>query len=114
MSSWGDIARLASRLRDPITIEELELASDGLGGNTENWETFATTYAQVEPIFGSAREQVIAAQREAREAFKITLRRRDGVTSAMRVQWQGKTLNIHGVTSTRSTTEIIAYAGGEA
>jgi|GEM_PF-2324865 len=114
MTRWGDIARLASRMREPIIIEAPSLTSDGLGGSTESWEVFATSYAQVEPIFGSAREQVIAAQREAREAYKVTLRRRDDVNTTMRVQWQAKTLHVHGVTSTRSTTEITAYAGGEA
>ncbi len=112
--STGDVTELASRLRERITIQSLNLTSDGLGGNTESWSDVASLYAEVEPLISSAREQVVAEQREALAGYRMVIRKRDDISSEMRVIWQGKTLYIHGVISTRVTTEILAYEGGEA
>lgn len=107
-------SELASRLRERVSIQSRTLTSDGLGGNTESWTTFATVFAQVMAVSGSAREQVIAAQREARTAYRIIMRNRSDITTQMRLEWQGRTLYIHGVIPSLSTIEIIAFEGGEA
>jgi SPP1 family predicted phage head-tail adaptor len=111
--SAGDSEHLAARLNERITIESPTLTSDGLGGNTESWGTVATTYAEVGVLFGAGREQVVAAQREARSAYRIVMRYRDGLSTKMRVLWNGKLLYVHGIASTRTITEITAYEGGE-
>ncbi|MFZ4124567.1 MAG: phage head closure protein [Rickettsiales bacterium] len=105
---------LASRLRERVVIQSRALTSDGLGGNSESWTTLATVFAQVVAVSGAAREQVIAQQREARNAYRIVMRKRSDVTTQMRLEWQGKILHIHGVVPSLSTIEILAYEGGEA
>ncbi|MBN8542794.1 MAG: phage head closure protein [Alphaproteobacteria bacterium] len=105
---------LASRLRERVVIQSRTLTSDGLGGNSESWTDLATVFAQVIALSGSAREQVIAAQREARNAYRIVMRKRSDVNTQMRLQWQGRILHIHGVVPSLSAIEMIAYEGGEA
>lgn len=110
----SDLEHLASRLREAVTIQSRSLTGDGLGGNTESWSAYANLFAEVTPISGAMREQVIGEQREGRAAYRIVLRQSDGITTAMRIQWRGRTLHIHGVLHSRAITEIIAYEGGEA
>jgi SPP1 family predicted phage head-tail adaptor len=105
---------LAARLREQITIAAPQVTEDGFGGVSVSWQTIATPFAEVTPVLGSLREQVVAAHREALAAYRITLRKRSDVTPAMRIIWQGRTLYIHGIAVTQTTTELIAYEGGEA
>lgn len=104
---------LPARLKEPVRIAYVALVPDGVGGHSESWETLASCFAEVVPL-RNLREQVVAAQREGRSGYRITIRAREDVTTAMRVEWRGVMLAIEGVTSTRSVTEIIAYAGGVA
>lgn len=108
----SDAMNLASRLNERITIEQASHTQDAAGGYTQNWSTHVTCYAEVKPHH--TREQVVAAQREMQAMYRVTIRRRDSVTPAMRIQWNDITLNIHGVVHTDVLTEIIATEGGEA
>ncbi|MFO0069560.1 MAG: phage head closure protein [Alphaproteobacteria bacterium] len=105
---------LAAQLREQVDIQAPLATEDGFGGVSVIWQTIATPFAEVTPVLGSLREQVVAAHREARAAYRITLRKRSDVTQAMRILWQGRTLYIHGIAITRTTIELIAYEGGEA
>ncbi len=111
--SAKDKKLLASRLRERIVIQFPVLMSDGLGGATESWNSLATVFAEVEVLSSSARERVIGAQREGQTAYRIVLRKRDDLSTNMRLQWRGQNLFIHGIASAISITEILAYAGGE-
>lgn len=108
----SDAENLASRLKERITIQQVSSTHDDVGGYTQSWSTHVACFAEVETLSG--REQVIGAQREAQANYRITIRRRDTVTTAMRVQWSGMTLNIQGIAHTKTTTEILAVQGGEA
>lgn len=105
---------LAARLREQVTIHAPQVTEDGFGGVSVSWQTVAKVFAEVTPMLGSLREQVIAAHREALAAYRITLRNRNDVTPAMRLIWRGRALYIHGIAATRTTMELIVYEGGEA
>ena len=111
--SGFDTKGLASRLREAVVIEQPVLVSDGLGGNTQSWQSFTATFAEITPMTGSLRETVIAAHREAIAAYNVILRKNDGVNTAMRIVWRGKILFIHSIATTRQAMMIIAYEGGE-
>lgn len=84
-------------MRHRITIEQKTRgASDNAGGAvSETWTTFAECAAKLEPQSG--REIVAADQNVHRLTHRVTIRHREGVTAAMRVRYQGRTLAILGL-----------------
>ena len=84
-------------MRHHIKIEQKTRGgSDGAGGVvSETWTTFAECYAKLEPQTG--REIVAADQNVHRLTHRVTVRHRPGVTAAMRVKYQGRTLAILGL-----------------
>lgn len=82
--------------RHRITIEQKTRgASDGAGGVvSETWTTFAECWAKLEPQVG--REIVAADQNVHRLTHRVTIRHRTGVTTAMRIRYQTRTLAIIG------------------
>ena len=83
--------------RHRIAIEQKTRgSSDGAGGAvSETWTTFAEGWAKLEPQTG--REIVAADQNVHRLTHRVTVRFRAGVTTAMRVKYQGRILAILGV-----------------
>ena len=68
-------------------------AADGAGGyGAETWATFLTGWAKVDPKSG--REIVAADQVVHRISHIVTLRARPGVTTAMRVLFDGRYMAI--------------------
>lgn len=82
----------AGNLRHVITIQEKTLTSDGMGGNTEAWATFAIVRAAIWPV--SAKERVSNQQLEHEITHKIRVRYFSGVTAAMRVVFDSRTFEI--------------------
>lgn len=84
-------------MRHRVTIEQKTRgASDGAGGViSETWTTFAEVWAKLEPQVG--REIVAADQNVHRLTHRVTIRHREGVTAAMRIKYQGRTLGILGL-----------------
>lgn len=89
MPSIGD-------MQHRISIEQKTRgASDGAGGYAaETWATFCTVWAKLDPK--SAREMVDADQVVHRVSHVITIRSRTGITTAMRVKFQGRIMAILG------------------
>src|SRR5690242_6032167 len=88
----------AARLRHSVTIERLAAGSpqqDAGGAPDESWTSFATTYAEIAPLRG--RELFAAQQVNAEVTGTIRIRYREGVTSAMRVTFQGRHYDILAV-----------------
>lgn len=83
-------------LRHRITIEQKTRgASDGAGGVvSETWTTVAEVWAKLEPQVG--REIVAADQNVHRLTHRVTIRHRAGITTAMRIRYQTRTLAIIG------------------
>lgn len=82
----------AGQLRHQVAVQSRTLTSDGMGGQTESWETKYTVYAGIWPV--SARERVQAGQMETTITHRLRLRYQAGITTAMRVVFDGRTFEI--------------------
>ena len=82
-------------LRERVTIEEATRVDDGVGGASASWSALATVWASVTPLSG--REGTAGGRVEAHQGYRITIRYRDDVTTAMRAIWAGRTLNIRSL-----------------
>lgn len=76
-------------LRHRITIQQYSTTSDGQGGFTRSWTTFATRWASIEPIKGL--DQFRDDQKRSRQMYKIMLRYLSGLNEKMRISYDGAT-----------------------
>jgi SPP1 family predicted phage head-tail adaptor len=85
----------AGELRSRITIQQKNVTQNSLGEEVITWETLATVWAKVIAMSGAeAMGQGLAS---ATTIYQVTIRGRDDVTSAMRVLYEGLTLEILAV-----------------
>ncbi len=82
----------AGNLRHRITIQQLATVSDGTGGTTTTWQTFATVRAAIEPFTGG--EYFDSQQTTSKISTRIRLRYLAGVKPAMRVLYGSRVYNI--------------------
>jgi len=82
----------AGNLRHRITIEQKTLARDTYGGEVVTWTTFATVWADIQPLNG--RELIAAQAVQSEITGKIFIRYLPGVTAGMRVSYCGKYYDI--------------------
>jgi SPP1 family predicted phage head-tail adaptor len=85
-------------MRHRLTIEAPGLADDGAGGLGDPWaEPFllATVWARIEALSG--RETVQAGGLTARSTHRITIRRREDVTSSTRLRAGGRIYRIRAI-----------------
>lgn len=82
------------RLDQRVTIQVKVLgAQNATGGyDDDTWDEVATVWAQVQPMSG--RERVQAQQTEGVSTYRITIRRRDDLTTHHRIVWRGRPMNI--------------------
>jgi SPP1 family predicted phage head-tail adaptor len=86
----------AGELREFIVIEQRGAsAPDALGEATPVWQTFARAWARLDPLRG--REFQMPGQEAAERRIVLRTRSIDGVTSAMRVRFRGRILDIVSV-----------------
>jgi SPP1 family predicted phage head-tail adaptor len=84
----------AGKLRHVITYQAKTVTTDAYGGPVETWTTFATVRAAVAPLIGKDLVASMAAQSTAE--MRINHRFVTGITSAMRIVWNGATYEIVG------------------
>lgn len=84
-------------LRERVTIERETRTADGLGGWSSSWAAVATVWARVEQL--AAAEPVEAERLVARGGYRITIRHRSDLTTADRLAWRGRILNIRGLSN---------------
>ena len=84
----------AGQLTQRVSIERRLDTLDELNQPIGQWVSIVTTFASVEPLSG--REYFAAAAMQSEITTRVTLRYRPGVTSADRVNHNGK---IYGITS---------------
>jgi len=82
-------------VRERVAIQTISLADDGYGGKTETLSTLATVWAKVSPVKG--REVEKSGRMESVETYLVMIRYRADVTTAHRILWSGKLLNIRSV-----------------
>lgn len=95
----AEMKRLASRLRQRVTIEQPEHEDDDCGGVERGWQSVATVWAEIVPLVAGAGEVWAGAQMEPRVTHQITIRYRQGMTAAMRVRFGERLFNIRSVRS---------------
>lgn len=85
----------ASRIRHRLTLQQQSLTPDGAGGFTRTWQNVADLWGEIRPATG--REKLEAMQLQAAVTHRVTLRYRAGVTAAMRLLYENRSLNIRVV-----------------
>ncbi len=83
------------RLDQRVTLLRKEHRENELGQDVLEWVSWKTVWAEVAPATG--RELVEAQRIRSEQVYTITIRYLPGMTTAMRVLWQGRTLGITAV-----------------
>ena len=86
---------LAGDLKRRVTVEQPVEAVNNLGETTLSWKDFATAWASVEGL--SVREIVQSGRQQAVISYKVHMRKIPGITTRMRLRWNGGTLNIQSI-----------------
>lgn len=71
-------------LRTEFALEAATPVADGMGGHAEAWDEVATVFGRIEPVSAGARFG--AGQALETVTHRVTLRRRDGISSGMRLR----------------------------
>jgi SPP1 family predicted phage head-tail adaptor len=103
----------AGLLTQRVTIQVSSANVDVLGQRVESWTTFATVWAQAQPLRG--RELFASGQMQDAAEVRFRIRYLAGVTSAMRVLWRtvphaiiGEPIDVDGA---KHTLELMCAAG---
>ena len=82
----------AGQLRHLITVEQKTTTPDGIGGGSEQWSTFAETWAAIWPV--SASETVKNMQASGEITHRVRIRFIDSVTKDMRITYGSREFEI--------------------
>ena len=91
--------------RQSIVIQSTVEASDGQGGFTDTWSTFATVQGEVEYMDGS--EAMDAGRLGVSQVIKLVFRYEAGITEKMRVVFNGDNMPIRSVVNVDGRNEWI-------
>lgn len=83
------------KLRQRIELQSVAETTDGMGGFTEVWSTFATVWADIRPV--STNERFYSQQLQATTTHKVIIRTNDNVTEKDRLIFDGRTFQIKGI-----------------
>ena len=86
---------LAMRLNKRVTIQQQSTAVDEIGQPVVSWSDVATVWADVKDVSG--REYIASGAEQSAVLTKITIRKRSGIVSAMRVLHGSGTYGIDAV-----------------
>lgn len=95
----------AGRLDKRVTLRSKVVAQDAWGAPVETWSDVATVWAAIEPLSG--REFFAAAQVQAEQLTRITIRHRSGVTPSLRVVWGDRSFDVQAVIDWRERHEFL-------
>ncbi len=82
----------AGEMTDRITLQRAVETPDDGGGRAVTWSTIATAWARVTLLFGDEGNRD-GAMRES-QGYLFSIYRRADLTTADRLQWQGRSMNI--------------------
>jgi SPP1 family predicted phage head-tail adaptor len=85
----------AGTLRERVTLSRLTSAEDARWGPTPTPSSYATVWAEVEPVRATERMQDGGIQSDISHVLRM--RYRADVASKDRVTWRGRTLEVEGV-----------------
>lgn len=75
----------SGNLRHKIDLLRPVTESDGMGGQIETWETYATVWAGIWPL--KANEQIEAFKTEMKVTHKVLMRYLSGVSGDMKIRF---------------------------
>ena len=84
------------RLDQPITIQELTTADDGMGATVDTYTALVNAPKWAEYIVVKGMERMYADKLESSVEMKLKIRRDTRVTSTCRVLHKGKTYRLFG------------------
>lgn len=84
-----------AELRHRIKFQSLTRTPDGQGGWDESWSDFAEVWAKIEPV--SASERYFSQQIQQTISHRITIRNLEGLVSEMRILFEDRVFQIHGI-----------------
>lgn len=98
----------AQELNTKIGLERFETYRDSEGIEHEEWVPYAEAFAKVEPLVG--REYLAAAQVQAENNLKVTLRYRDDMQPSDRAIIRGEPWDIVSIQNIRfKNRELLLY-----
>ena len=99
----------AQELNTKITFQRLEEVVDPDTGYREQaWNTYGAAFAKVEPLVG--REYLAAAAIQSQDNIKVTLRFRDGITTADRLLIRGQAWDVLSIQNIKfRNRELLLY-----
>lgn len=106
---------IAARLNQRITIQEPSETEDGYGGTTVSWSDVATVWAEVKPFntISQSTERFNDSQLLTIQSYRITIRYKSNINTQMRVQFDGRVMNIRGVVNVDSKDHILELIAEE-
>lgn len=102
---------MASRLRVRITLQSPSDLPDEGGGVIRGWEDVDTVWAEILPISGG--EMLRQLQLQSVVTHRVTIRYRDGVSTAMRVAMGARTFAIRAVINPSERNEVLELLAEE-
>jgi SPP1 family predicted phage head-tail adaptor len=80
-----------------VTVQQFTTTTDSnTGEKLQSWSTYSTPWARIQEA-ESGSENVDADRREAKQTVTFTLRYDSGITTKMRIVWEGKNYNIENI-----------------
>lgn len=101
----------AGKLDRRITIQQRSTSKDTFGQESVTWSDRLSCWAKIEPLSGRELELGQAVASEV--SHRVTVLYRAGITSAMRVLYQGRYFDIHGVLDVETAHVVLELLCGE-
>jgi len=101
----------SGQMRRKIRIEELTETRTSSGAITESWSTYKTVRAEVLPVSG--REYFSAQTVNAQNTVKFNTRYMIGITTKMRIIYDGRTFDIQTVINHKERNHAMTLMGVE-
>jgi SPP1 family predicted phage head-tail adaptor len=99
-------------LRHYVEIEQVTETSDGAGGYTSNWTTFAHAWVSINPVSG--REKFQAMQTETIFTHKIKMKWIAGITTKHRIKFGTRVfdiIDVRNIEERNIVLELMALEG---
>lgn len=102
---------LPSTLNKRITIEENVTTSDGAGGFTSSWATFATVWAEIKPV--STDEKFTSMQVKNTVTHSVTIRYTENLKESMRINYDSRIFKIISIVNPLEENKILEILAEE-
>ena len=95
-----------------FTFQSLTKTSDGQGGYTTTWATFATVTGFIKPVSG--KEMILDDHINTQNIKQFSFEHIVDITNEMRISYNGVNYNIHSIKSVQESTVWINILASEA